>query len=203
MKKELFLGICTSIFLWSTCAFPKPSESGKSSVEKTAFESDSAEFKNAIRKEVKEILKARGWVDLRLYPNKAITLEIADKNPYSAIIFSGLYDNAHPPLPEKGPMFFTLGDIFLTPDSSRKIIEKYASGENVKVDEKRSENNIIAEYEIRRTIGKSGYLNIEVYKIDNEWREIEKILPNIRVQLKRIGGEGDDGHWEPTGWGTY
>jgi len=190
MKKEFLLGM--------SAAFCIMSAQGS---EPAQLHSDA--FKKDVRKEVEKIAKTRGWVDLHLSPNQAIAFEIADKNPHAAIVFTSLYDDVPPPLPEKGPMFFTLGDIDLDSETAIIFIKKYAAREKVEEPAKKSNHRVFAEYEIRRTTGGMGYLNIEMYKADEKDREIEKMLPNIRVNLKRIGGDGDGGHWEAIGWQTY
>jgi len=131
---------------------------------------------------------------LYLEKNQFIALEVADKNPYAAMIISSLYDDrGFLPLPEKGPLVFGLGDIDLNPAKAKELIEKYDNHERLQQQDKKSDYMIVANYEVHRTTFDTGYLNIEMKKTDKEGREIEKILPNIRIQLKRIGGDGDNG----------
>jgi len=142
--------------------------------------------------------------DLRLAKNQNVALEIAKVNPHVAMIFSSLYDDRSLTLlPEKGPIVFGFGDIALDSALARELIQKHDNRERLEKPEKMSDAWIIANYGIRPTTGSAGYLTIEMVKVDKEDREIEKILPNVRVQLQRVGDEQDNGYWEPIGWETY
>jgi len=163
-------------------------------------------FKKAVKEQASKILTALGPAPLKLGKNQSIALQMVDKNPYAAMIFSSLYDDrSKTPLPEKGPMIFGFGDVALEPEPTKEFIRKYDNRE--KIDRsalvKQSDSTIFAEYDVRKTADGNGYLTIEMIKADKQGREIEKILPYIRVNLKRIGGKGDNGHWEPVGWQTY
>jgi len=84
------------------------------------------------------------------------------------------------------------------------IIKKTENREKLEKPLKISDALIMANYEMHRSGDDAAYLTIEVQKLNKEGREIEKITPNIRVQLqRRIGGEGGEGQWEPIGWQGY
>jgi len=190
MRKKALAALIFSIF--SLIAAAQPADGESSTLKQTA------------KKEATKMLKIFMPPDMRLAKNQSLAFEIAEKNPHTAMIFSSLYDDISKTLlPEKGPMMFGFGDIALDAALAREIIVKHDNRERPEKPARISDAKVIAEYEVRRLAEGNGYLNIAMHKADDKGREIEKILPNIRIQLQRIGEEGDDGHWEPVGWETY
>jgi len=193
VTKNMLTGVfATFLMIFSLIAVAQPVDGESSTLKQTA------------KKGAEKMLKMFMPPDMRLAKNQVIAFEITERNPHAAMIFSSLYDDRSKTLlPEKGPMMFGFGDIVLDSALAREIIVKHDNRERLEKPVKVSDAKVISEYEVRRTTDGAGYLTIEMTKYDKNQREIEKILPNIRVQLKRIGGEGDDGHWEPVSWQTY
>jgi|GEM_PF-2397049 len=193
MRQNILAGVSASfLMLFGWIAVAQPADG------------DSSTLKQAAKEEATKMLKIFMPPDMRLAKNQELAFEIAEKSPHAAMIFSSLYDDRSKTLlPEKGPMMFGFGDIVLDAALAREIIVKHDNRERPEKPAKVSDAKVIAEYEVRRLTDGNGYLNIAMHKADNKGREIEKILPNIRIQLQRIGGDGDDGHWEATGWQTY
>jgi len=168
------------------------------------------EFNKAVHEDFERIMNRWNPVgQLKLMENKNIALDIADKNPYAAFFFAGLYAESTrgTPIMAKSPRGSSgaYDPELLTTEKVKELINKYHNGEVMEKIKPRKDakNRFIMDYELVKTVDGAGYLIFEGALADSQNREIEKLSPNIRVQLKRIGGEGDDGHWEPIGWETY
>jgi len=171
---------------------------------------DTPEFNKAVHKELGRILNRWNPVDqLKLMENQKIALEIADKHPYAAFFFAGLYamSTQGAPIMAKSPRGSSgvYDPELLTTEKVKELINKYHNGEVMeKIKPKKDvQNRFIMDYELVKTADGAAYLTFESALADKQNREIEKISPNIRVNLKRIGDDGDNGHWEPIGWQAY
>jgi len=189
--------------------------SGASVLAQVEYKIDPAEgtpeFEKAVQQQVRRILEKKdsiGQGSINLGENQKIALEIADKHPYAAFFFAGLYATSTQGLPivSKSPRGSsgTYDPELLTTEKVKALINKYHNGEvleKVKPN-KELQTRFIMDYELVKTADGAGYLTFESALVDKHNREIEKISPNIRVQLKRIEDEKGE-KWEATGWQTY
>jgi len=169
------------------------------------------EFEKAVQQKVRKILEKRDSIGpgvLNLGENQEIALEIADKNPYAAFFFAGLYGESTrgTPIMAKSPRGGSGAyDPTLTSERVKELINKYHNGEVLEKikPNKDAQTRFIMEYELVKTADGAAYLTFEIALADKQNREIEKMLPNIRVNLKRVGDDGDNGKWKPIGWEIY
>jgi len=166
------------------------------------------EFNKAVHEEFERIMNRWNPVDqLKLMENKNIALEIADKHPYAAFFFAGIYATSTQGMPimAKSPRGGNgVYDPTLTSERVKELINKYHNGEVMEKikPNKELQTRFIMDYELVETADGAGYLTFESALADKHNKEIEKISPNIRVQLKRIEDEKGE-KWEPVGWQTY
>jgi len=168
-------------------------------------------FDEAVQQEVVKIIKKQNSIgigSIYLGENQRIALEIADKHPYAAFFFAGLYAASTQGLPivSKSPRGSSgvYEPELLTAEKVKALINKYHNGEVMEKlkPNKELKTRFIMDYELVKTADGAAYLTFESALADKHNREIEKISPNIRVQLKRIEDEKGE-KWEPVGWQTY
>jgi len=155
---------------------------------------------------IEKILRDFEGDKLFLSGNQAIALEMAQKNPWAATTFLGLYmgpNTASSSSPEratawgiKKPM-----DARIASDMINAHHEGKDDPQNHVVAGD-SEERIRVDYEVRKNADGGAYLEFRVSTADAQYRETGKILPNVRLQLRRVENE-PDGHWEPVGWEEY
>jgi len=155
---------------------------------------------------IEKVLRDSEGEKLFLSGNQTIALEIAKKNTWAAITFLALYmgpNTASSSSPEratawgiKKPM-----DVDIASDMINAHHEGREDPRNSLITGD-SEEKIRVDYEVRKNADGSAYLEFRVSTADAQYREIEKILPNVRLQLRRVENE-PDGHWEPIGWEEY
>jgi len=110
-------------------------------------------------------------------------------------------------MPEKATAWGNGGPAGSLFDSRKamELVNEYHNGEvyrEEKYESSESGTKIRSDYEVRKKADGSGYLDIQISTADAEYRETGKILPNIRVQLRRVENE-QGGYREPVGWEEY
>jgi len=157
---------------------------------------------------LKAALKTMNGGPLVVHENKAIALEIANINPWAAESFAFIYSTGH-----EGRGFIEnsefVGMDFLdpasfTPDSAKKSIAFYHSKQELSPEEfaslrKEGTEKIRTVHEVSKTADGGAWLNLRISTVDADFKETGRILPNVRIKLRRVGSE-TDGYWEPVGW---
>jgi len=153
-------------------------------------------------------LKAMNGGPLVLSENKAIALEIANINPWAAASFVVLYSEGH-----EGKGFIENSEFVgldfvdpasFTPDNAKKLIAFYHSKQEPSAEElaslqKNGTEKIRTVHEVTKTADGGAWLNLRISTVDADFKETGRILPDVRIQLRRVGND-TDGYWEPVGW---
>jgi len=162
-----------------------------------------------VMQKAKEIIKKIEPENLNLRGDDVlkIALEITDKNPRAAGVLFGMYTLANRPsvsFPQEG-VIWGHGDPIdspLTAEKAKRFIQEYHKNGKYNKENYADENSEIKyqyDWYLRETANGAAYIVIKIAAVDKNKREIEKILPNIRINL-RPGKDGRGEYWEPIGW---
>jgi len=161
------------------------------------------------RQKAREIVQKLEPKVLQLRGNKTlnIALEIAEKNPRAAGTFFGMYALANKngvSIPQKAVLWGhgSPSASPLTVEKAKEFIYEYHSqGEydTGRYADSNSEVKYEYDYRLKETIDGAAYIIIKISSVDREKKEIEKITPNIRIDLRNAKDEEGE-YWEPIGW---
>jgi len=164
---------------------------------------ESPEFQQAVRETVRAALKKREAPPTRILAGQEIALEIAEKNPYAALIFVAFHDSF-----VKGRMMAEVDEATLprfdpplNAQTAHTLVRQYYSGEVLENELQPDRNAALVrvDHAVRKTADGAAYLTLKIYDVDAEYREIGPRLPHIRVNMQ---WKDDDkgGYWEPVTW---
>jgi len=156
-----------------------------------------------------EIAKNTIQPSLKLRGDNALgmALEIAEKNPRAAGAFIGMHTmiNKLDAYVEENSKIWGPGDpagfVFTTEKAKEFIRECHATGncDAERYCDENSEEKYQYEWYLRETANGMSYLKIKIALMDKKQREIAKILPDIRINLRK-GSDGAADYWEPISW---
>jgi len=195
-------------FLWGTACYQCAVHRCSNTSLQCQDNSDNfyvSEEDKKVEEKVDAVLRELGPEIMKISINRSILFEIAEKNPYAAIGLHGVYEGSGT-IPVKSTIWAKSDpDGIFDASKVKELLMKFYNNEIPKEFEyeiKENDGKTRIDHELRKTVDGSAYMNIEVSTADADYKETGKITPNIRVNL-RWKKEGDDGHWEPTGWETY
>jgi len=153
-------------------------------------------------------LKAMNGGPLVLSENKAIALEIANVNPWAAESFAFIYSTG-----QEGKGFVANSEFVgmdfvdpasFTPDTAKKFIEFHHSKQEPSAEElanlqKNGTEKIRTVHEVTKTADGGAWLNLRISTVDADFKETGRILPDVRIKLRRVGND-TSGYWEPVDW---
>jgi len=161
------------------------------------------------RQKAREVLQKLEPKMLQLRGNNILkmALEIADENPRVAGTFFGMYTLANKKgvsIPQEA-VVWGHGDPVASPltvEKAKEFIREYHNhGKYNK--EKYADDTSAVKYEynyrLKEAADGSAYIVIKISSVDKEKKEIEKITPNIRIDLRNAKDEEGE-YWEPIGW---
>jgi len=162
-----------------------------------------------VLKKAIEIVKEKNPKALKLRGGKAlnVALEIAEINPRAAIMFLAIYvqsDKLKDYVPEESIIWGPDAplDSPLTIERAKELIlEYYSEGkyDKEKYVDKNSDIKYQYEWYLREVADGTAYIKMKISIMDKEQREVEKIRPDIRINLHRSGDE-KEGYWEVIDW---
>jgi len=147
---------------------------------------------------------------LRMTENKNIALEIADINPWAAQSFMLIYAKSadeNRSILEKSE-FMGMNRVepsSLTPENVKEMVHIYHDKKTpTREDAARlmpaGNAKIRTVHEVTKTADGGAWLEMRISAVDaQDYMEIKRILPDVRVKLRRVANE-KGGHWEPVGW---
>jgi len=142
--------------------------------------------------------------------NKNIALEMADVNPWAAQSFMIIYavsaDESNN-IPEKSEFMGMnqVGPASLTPENVKEMVHIYHDKKApTREDAARlmpaGNAKIRTVHEVTKSADGGAWLEMRISAVDaQDYTEIQRILPDVRVKLRRVADE-KGGHWEPVGW---
>gem|GEM_PF-2297715 len=158
---------------------------------------------------IKSILRASKGRYLFMKENKNIALAVADVNPWAAESFALMYalsQDENRNILENSEF---MGMDFVSPSSftagnAKKIINAYHEGLDFSPDEmadikKGGREKIRTVHEVTKTADDGAWLNIRISTVDSEYKETGRILPDVRIKLRRVEN-AEGGYWEPIDW---
>jgi len=156
-----------------------------------------------------EIAKSTIQPSLKFHSDNALgmALEIAEKNPRAAVVFIGMHTmiNKLDAYVEENSKIWGPGDpvgaIFTKEKAKEFIKECHATG-NCDAKKYYDENSKIKyqyEWYLREVANGEAYIKIKIASMDKNQREIAKILPDIRINLRKAS-DGSADYWQPISW---
>jgi len=139
---------------------------------------------------------------------QGIALEMADVNPWAAWAFFGIYNQSKPGgwgLREKSE--FTgeqsIDSSSINAEKVKRIVNVYHAKKDMEAEkfEVLSQGNetVRVVYETRKTASDGAVLEIRIFVMDSEFNEKGRILPDVRVKLRKVKND-EDTYWRSVGW---
>jgi len=142
--------------------------------------------------------------------NKNIALEIADVNPWAAQSFMFIYaKSADKKRSILEKLEFTgmnqVDPASLTPENAKEMVHIYHDKKEPSPEDaarliQAGNAKIHTVHEVTKSADGGAWLAMRISALDaQDYTEIKRILPDVRVKLRRMADE-KGGHWEPVGW---